>query len=466
VDINPRTHVAAVTNSLTGTLTLIDLNTQTVLGSPLAIAAQPGAVAIHPAANVATVADAVASTVTRVDLGDSSTFKNYTLSFVSPRSTAPSAGSGPSLDLRANGTAFQSGHNVAYGDLLLSSTLANAGRLVGTLPFTAFSAVAAETVTVVDTSANLRTNAVDFRVEKTLSVGQGPTGLAINPNSKLGIVVNGLDSTASVLDLEPGTGTVRSTITLTASSSPAGVVINPFNNVALITLRARNQVAVVDLITASQISTLNVGSDPVGVALNPTTSVAVVTNAGDNNVSVIKLGSGLVDTIGTGQVAPAAVAINNVTNQAVVVNNGSSSVSVIDLAADPPAVIGTPIPLAPAADPRAIVIDETTNTAFVAQFATNSIAQIDLATRTLTRILPGGKDPIALALNPNTKELFISQAGLGRVAVVDLTQATPSVVDFVLAGAGPQGVGIDPFTNQAVVANHDDNSVTFSRPLH
>jgi len=465
VDINPHTHVAAVTNSLTGTLTLVDLNSQTVLGNPLAVAAQPGAVALHPATNVAVAADAVAGTVTRVDVGDTATFKNFTLSFISPHSTAPSGGSGGSLDIRANGTGYQSSNNVAYGDLPLSSTLANAGRLVGTLPFTAFSAVSAETVTVVDTGTNRRTNAVGFRVEKSVAVGRGPTGIAVNPHSQLGIVVNGLESNASVLDLV--TGTVRSTISLQASSSPAGVAINPFNNVAVITLRARNQAAVVDLITASQISTINVGGDPVGVALNPITNVAVVTNAGTNTVSVIQLGTGQVATIGDGiQVAPSAVAINTVTNQAVVVNNGSSSVSIIDLAASPPAVIGTPIPLAPASDPRAVAIDETTNTAYVAQFATNNIAQIDLATRTLTGILPGGKDPIALAFNPNTKELFISQAGLNRVAVLDLTQAPPSFVDFVLTGAGPQGVAVDLFTDLVVVANHDANSVTFSRPLH
>ena len=110
-------------------------------------------------------------------------------------------------------------------------------------------------VSVIDTSTNA--------VTATVTVGTGPSGVAITPNGSYAYVTNEGAGTVSVID----TSTNVVTATVTVGSSPTGVAITPNGAYAYVCNDGSGSVSVIDTSTNAVTATVTVGSSPYGVAI-------------------------------------------------------------------------------------------------------------------------------------------------------------------------------------------------------
>ncbi len=103
-------------------------------------------------------------------------------------------------------------------------------------------------------------------------------------------------NTATFIDL-----TANSPLTsITVGQFPRGVAINPVTNIAVVVNSNSNNVSIVDLGTQTVKQTIGVGAGPTGVAIHQLTNTAIVTNSGvvrgvlnasaPTTVSIIDLG--------------------------------------------------------------------------------------------------------------------------------------------------------------------------------
>jgi YVTN family beta-propeller protein len=197
-------------------------------------------------------------------------------------------------------------------------------------------------------------------ITKTITVGQGPSSVALSPNGNSLLVtsfMNGDMNTGTLSVINTATNMVTNTIT--GFSGPTGVAISPNGSRAFVTnfgsgapaspnSLVGNTVSVVNLYTGQIIKTINVGLEPSAIAITPNGNFAYVTNsntfetpvnssvndvlAGQGTVSIINTNSNMVvaPTIEVGQ-DPSAITISANGKLAYVTNALSNTVSVIQL---------------------------------------------------------------------------------------------------------------------------------------
>ncbi|MDN5867633.1 MAG: YncE family protein, partial [Candidatus Nitrosocosmicus sp.] len=159
----------------------------------------------------------------------------------------------------------------------------------------------------------------------TITVGNGPLGLAYNDNNHHMYVANAGDNTVSVID-----GSSNSVIdTIIGGDQPAMVAYNGDNNHMYVTNILGDTVSVIDGSSNSVIDTITVGNGPLGLAYNDNNHHMYVANAGDNTVSVIDGSSNnVIDTITVGSF-PFGLAYNEDRNYIYITNLGDDAVYAI-----------------------------------------------------------------------------------------------------------------------------------------
>ncbi|MEI8190186.1 MAG: IPT/TIG domain-containing protein, partial [candidate division NC10 bacterium] len=125
---------------------------------------------------------------------------------------------------------------------------------------------------------------------KTIAVGAGPQGVAIDPIAigvyrfGIGMVLNSLDGTATILDLNPSiSNPVLATIDADSLGYPNNVAINPLTHLAVVTDASNDpgDLVPIDLSVPTNPTVLTripVGNFPTGVAIYRTRNLAVVAN--------------------------------------------------------------------------------------------------------------------------------------------------------------------------------------------
>jgi YVTN family beta-propeller protein len=204
--------------------------------------------------------------------------------------------------------------------------------------------------------------------QRIVPVGDGPTGVAFNPDTNTVYVTNSLSNTTSVID---GTeNTVQSD--LSVGTNPVGVAVNPDTGKVYVTNSLSNTTSVIFTVPFTIVSgDLPVGTNPVGVAVNPDTNMVYVTNSLSNTTSVIDGKTS--NVIANVTVGGGGVAVNPDTNMVYVTNSLSNTTS---------------------------VIDGTDNT-----FVEN---------------LSVGTNPVGVAVNPISKTLYVTNQGDNSLSVIDL----------------------------------------------
>jgi YVTN family beta-propeller protein len=231
------------------------------------------------------------------------------------------------------------------------------------------------TVTVLDV--------VNVRVDREISVGQGPAAVTASPTrSEVYVVNSGLEGalgSISVIDAEKNT--VATTIPL--HRKPVSIDLNADGTLAYVANSGSNSISVVDLTSRREIAQIGTGEEPVAARITPDGKTLVVANQRGNSVSIIDAAARKVRSIFDNCPGAADVAILPDSSKAFVACSAGHQVMAIALA----------------------------NAKF-------SPEQPDR----LESMLDVGRGPVQLALKPDGGEVFVSNSLSNSISEIDTSK--------------------------------------------
>jgi len=320
--------------------------------------------------------------------------------------------------------------------------------------------------------------------------------LLTDPNSSSESLFSLLDQTVSSFTLDLG---------------EAAAAVNPLTNIGVTVNSVSNTATVVDLRTKQSIATVSVGTSPQAVAIDPATNTAVVVNLGSNNVTNVTLFSlGAIRPLHVTEISPAATfAVPSMLCAGAppvnltVIGNGFVSGSVVrldevalpladvtfassrQLAASIPACMVSK-PRLYAVDvqnpdttisnesrfsviqaisvgtaPQGVAIDSAHELAVVTNSGSNTISIVDLNAGTASTPIAVGTNPQGVAVLPRLGQggvALVANNGSNNASLIDLKMQ--QVTNTITVGSGPLGVAIQPDTAVAVVANTISNTIS------
>ncbi|GAC1356674.1 MAG: hypothetical protein NVSMB3_03020 [Acidobacteriaceae bacterium] len=235
-------------------------------------------------------------------------------------------------------------------------------------------------------------------------------------------ISNGGANTVTVLDLV----FVRQDRTLAVGQNPSGMAVNPKRNEVYVVNSRSGSVSVIDAERNQVVGTIPVRKQPYAISVDAEGRRAYVANAGSNNVSVIDLAQRRELMAAPAGDGPGVARVSPDMRTVVVTNRGSGSVSIFATggAKDAEAkalTLRATIPGCPGATDAVVLTDSSK--AFLACSAGHQVMVVNLAaapdswaarqnpsllTDHLLAMLDVGKGPVHLALKPDGGEIFVS----------------------------------------------------------
>ncbi len=238
VAFSPNGAYAYVTNSNSGTVSVINTATNTVTNT-ITVGSYPSGVAFSPNGAYAYVTNAGSDTVNVINTSTNTVIYTITVGII------------------PHGVAFNPSGAFAY--------VANYGS---------------GNISVINTATNTVTNTI------TLGTSTNPLGVAFNPSGAFAYVTNYGGTNVSVINT--ATNTVTNTITV--GSKPYGVAFAPNGAFAYVTNYGTSTVSVINTATNTVTNTITVEWYPIGIAVSPNGAYVYVVNYGSNTVSVLSAG--------------------------------------------------------------------------------------------------------------------------------------------------------------------------------
>lgn len=324
----------------------------------------------------------------------------------------------------------------------------------------------------------------------TISVGASPSAIAVDEADGLAVVANTGANSVSIINL--ATNAVQ---TVAVGNAPTGIAVDdalptPLDPIAVVVNNGDNTVSSIDLKTNAvsapvTLPPLPSGATPYSIGINPVTHRAIVANASTNVATILDLSSGapvvLLQVGGTptqtlpkyGTGPRPAVAIDPRLNWAVVTAGGGglSIVNFVDLGR--PAVPGIDAGTQPA-----VIGDLTLNTGVQGIGLNPETHQVLLTTPTQGNLTTFSLLDQSVSTIPFTNQgVTINQPGYVAAAIsalpnlgiaVNTNANTAAILDLqnhlvvqnVNVGNAPVAVAVDPVTNEALVANQTDGTVS------
>jgi YVTN family beta-propeller protein len=284
---------------------------------------------------------------------------------------------------------------------------------------------------------------VYLRQDRTLQVGNQPTGVATNPKLNQVYVVNTLSGTVSVIDTDAN----RVVATIPVHKLPYFIDVDAAGHRAYVANSGSNSVSVIDLDRRREIGVVGTGEQPGLARISPDMRSLVVTNRGSGSVSIFAVVPYSIPP-GPGAPGPAAksaakepmprlraafagcpgatdAVILPDSSKAFVACSGGHQVMVVSLAAAPdswaakqdPSLLAdhilalldvgeTPIQLALKPDGGQI---------FCSNFGSNSVSSIDTQTNEVDRTDTIANRPVFSIVNADGSTLWISNFGADSI---------------------------------------------------
>ena len=304
-------------------------------------------------------------------------------------------------------------------------------------------------------------------VSATITTGNAPAALAVNPATNQIYVANRTDNTVTVIDGASGLATATihddNAVVPTIATVPTEIAVDTtanqiyVSNWAGCTAPAPGIVEVMQIDGNSLVTTPlgTGGSGPTGIAVNPNTHVAYVSNICDGTLSVLVNGTfSPILANRTGAVMPNSVAINPATNKAYFATYSKGGPGLV-IALD--GLTNLTTSLSAGKGPTALTVNVATNKIYVANQTDGTVTVIDGATFTVVATVTVGALPMQLGVDPVTDKVYVVNQNGNSVSVID---GATDAVATIPVGNGPDGIGIDSLTDQIYVANGNDNTVS------
>jgi YVTN family beta-propeller protein/autotransporter-associated beta strand protein len=280
---------AYITNNVSGTLSVINTETQTVVGQPITVGVQPFGVAATPDGRFVYVTNVVNGTVSVISADTN------LISSTIPVGTRP-FGIATSSDAQFAYVANSFDHTVSVINTA-TNTVVGSPIPVGNQPFGIAVTPNGSTVYVANDLGN-SVSVIDTAtktVSATIPVGLAPQGLAITPNGQFVYVANFGSNTVS--KISTASNTVVTVIPTTIDTGLGSLAITPDGQFVYVTDQNDGTVTVISTSTDTLVGApITVGTHPFGVSATPNGQFVFVTNFGSNNVFVINTATNTVTT--------------------------------------------------------------------------------------------------------------------------------------------------------------------------
>ena len=188
-----------------------------------------------------------------------------------------------------------------------------------------------DNVTVINGDSQEVVKTIDLTPNSTLQAKfpYYPISIAVNPNTHMVYVANFLNNSVSVID-----GTKNNTVvqTVPVGNHPSGLDIDPEKNMLYVANTNSSTVSVIDTTNNEPIQEVLVGSKPVDISVDPENHMIYVANFGSNNTSIINgtKNNTVVQTLPVGN-HPSGLDIDPEKNMLYVANQDSDTVSVLNI---------------------------------------------------------------------------------------------------------------------------------------
>jgi len=365
-----------------------------------------------------------------------------------------------------------------------------------------------DTVSVIDGATCNGTQSSGCGQVQTITVGEGPNWIVLDPTTHTAYTANLTGDTVSVINTATCNATVTSGCDQKISSvhvgaNPWALSIDQKLHSIYVANNFDDTVSVIDTATCNAtvtsgcgavMPTMQVGGAPQALLADPTTGTLYSANAVDSTVSVINLATcDGTTTSGCRTVAPTAdvskpslnpptkltggIAVNGSTRTVYVANLGAGTVSVVDSSTcNASEKSGCKRPSATidlGGEPAGVAVDQATDTVYVANLQGNTVSVIDGATcnakvQTGCSQVPAtvivGNGPFALAVDEATDTVYVTNPSAASdgdtVSVINGADCNAiehsgcsQVPATITVGVGPLGIAVNPTTNTVYVAD-------------
>jgi YVTN family beta-propeller protein len=394
-----------------------------------------------------------------------------------------------------DGGYFSPSTAVTFNGQAVGATLNSPNQLAVSVPGTSLETAGLYQMTLSTPGAALPESAVNVAVEPapasnppsvvaTVGVGTQPSAVAVDASTDTAVVVNTGGNSISLVNLSScSAGSCPAATTVPVGNKPTGVAVDPLRHLAIIVNQGDNTLSLVDLTGANPTQTvaLPAGYVPVSVGENPLTGHALVANQNTNTATVVDLSQSpaVVSSVdltqggtrpgGTG--ADPQVAIEPRLDWAIVTPGGAGAISAVDMThkvispvtAQPTFNIVfsftlttsvTGVSLNPSTDDL-LLTDPNSNAVTILSLLNESVRNVTEVNQTNGVAF----DIIASAANPLTNVGVLVDQQSNSALLVDLRNAQV-IGSPVTVGNGPVGVAMDPVTDEAVVLNQADSTLS------
>lgn len=284
IAINPITDIAVITNKKDGSVSIVDLTTETVL-STIPVGKAPIGVAVDRELNIAVIGNSRDDTVSIIDLD------TYQVTSTIPVGNKPEGIAVNPL----NHTGLVVNHKDDY-------------------------------LSVIDLTSLSVTHAIP--------TGKKPKDISIDPLLNVAAVINKKDHTVSVIDMN----TYQETSRISVGKDPKAIDINPETHIAAVVNKKDNSITVINLLTLESY-TMQIHKHPNDIALNTLDNRALVICNQDRRLLLIDLDTRTVIKDHALHKHLRGVAVNNFTNIAAIVDKKKDSLILIPLPNPIPEII-------------------------------------------------------------------------------------------------------------------------------
>jgi|GEM_PF-600852 len=295
---------------------------------------------------------------------------------------------------------------------------------------------------------------------------------------------------------------------IAVGSQPGSIAANLGTGVAVVSNRCSNSVTQINVATLAPIgAAILVGTYPTSVAVDDLRNIAVVANSGNNtgcpvgsagtsSLSIVDLAAGAVTATVTANLgtAPFSVGVNPVTGLALVTYQNSNRADILDLTQTPPAIVSTTT-ISTGGNPQ-VAVNPRLDWAVVTPGGAGTLSIVDLSRRvtatvvatngasrlggitTITTtaahsfqqnevvLISGAADAsfngiFTVSSVPSSTTLTYAQSGLSNATSSGGTVVTTPPVATATVGITTRGIGINGFTQRAILADPVSSNLVF-----
>ncbi len=325
----------------------------------------------------------------------------------------------------------------------------------------------ANTVTVLDL--------VFVRADRTLQVGQNPTGMAVNPKRDEVYVANTKSGTISVIDAAQN----RVVATIAVRRQPYGVAVGEDGRRAYVANSGSNNVSVIDLDRRRELMTAQTGEQPGLARISPDMRSLVVTNRGSGSVSIFAVAATsdakapalkLRATISGCAGATDAVILPD-SSKAFIACSAGHQVMAVNLAAAPNSWAGKQNPslladrllsmLEVGAAPVHLALKPDGGEIFVSNFNSDSISEIATQTNEVGGTYTVANKPAHAVVSDDNSTLWISNFGSDSISLYSIDDG--KLVGNVRTGSAPDALAFSADEHLLLAADARSGDVAVIR---